>query len=180
MTMTMTPLLATWGAALGTLSFVWNIWKSRRENPQIDAVVEAIPSFTIENGFAAVRITLRNRGGKKATVERIMFYRRQGWLEDGYSGFVWRLLRLVPWQQNLGVSQPETVRLPAIIDSGGMWQGLVRIEANEDEENEPPTHIGTELPKLISNGKLRYSVHCSHTDRRIRGFVRIEGSLIHE
>jgi hypothetical protein len=174
----MTLFIAIWGAVLGTLTFIWNLWKWRYETPRIVAAVETVESSWTENSFAGIRLKLRNRGGRKTTVEDIFLYRRQKWFENGLVGILFRFSRIVPWQQNVGVSNPNTAKLPVILDVGGSWEGFVPFEANEPDNDEELKCIGInrEILKILLTGKLRYSIHCSHTNRRVMGLVRNENN----
>jgi hypothetical protein len=172
----MTLFIAIWGAALGTLTFFWNLWKWRLENPCIVVTVEAVESFWTENTFGGIRMTLRNRGGKITTVERIYLYRRQDWFEYGFVGILLRFQREVPWQQDVGVSNSKTAKIPVVLDVNELWEGFIPLEANEpdNEEELRQISINRAIPEILRSGKLRYSILCSHTNRRIRGLVQNE------
>jgi hypothetical protein len=169
----MTLFIAIWGAVLGTLTFFWNLWKWRRENPRIAATVEAVESFCTENSFAGIRMTLRNRGGRKTTIERISLYRRLEWFEFGLASVLIRLNGEAAWEQNVGVSNPKTAKIPVVLDVNEFWEGFIPLEANEpdNEEELRQIDINRTIPEILRSGKLRYSILCSHTSRRIRGLV---------
>jgi hypothetical protein len=171
----MTLFLAIWGAAIGTLTFFWNLWKWKQESPHVKATVEAVESTWTENS-SGIRLLLRNRGGKKTTIEEILLYRRQEWFSDGLTGILFRVKKIVPWGQNLSVSNPKTIKLPVILDVHETWEGFIPFEANEADNEDEQRIIdrNREAARLLQIGKLRYSIHCSHTDRRITGFVKNE------
>ena len=178
----MTLYIAIWGAVLGTVTFAWNIWKWRQENPHIVATVEALRSSWSEANFAGIRLTIRNRGGKKTTVEEIYFYRRLLWFEYGFSSVLPRLFKEIPWQQNAGVSNPETVKLPVILDVNGVWEGFVSLQLNDPDNEKELRQIdrNRELEKMLQSEQLRYSIICSHTSRRLRGLVKGEADTLKE
>ena len=178
----MTFYLAIWGAVLATVTFIWNIWKWRQESPHIVEKVEAIRSLRSENNYAGIRLTLRNRGGKRTTVEKIFINRRPRWLEFGLFSILLRLRREVVWQQNVGVSNPKTAKLPVILDANEVWDGFIPFESN-DPENEDELRqidINRELIETVGSGSLRYSIQCAHTNHRIRGMIESENDSLEE
>jgi hypothetical protein len=182
--MTGTLVIALWGATLGTVTLAWNLWKWRQESPRVVASVEAIESFTREDGYAGIRFKIRNRGGKKTTIEQVLLYRRHGWLEDGWAGIWFRLSRTLPWQRNLAGSDSKTVKLPAVLDTGGLWEGWAVLEDDAEAGDGAQRHQGVipdeDIHKLIRAGELRYSVVCSHTSRPLRGLVLLERDSLRE
>ena len=178
----MTLFIAIWGAVLGTLTFSWNLWKWRRENPRIAATVEAVESFWTENNYAGIRITLRNRGGRKTTIERISLYQRLQWFEFGLAGVFLRLHGEAVWEQNVGVSNPKTAKIPVILDVNELWEGFIPLEANEpdNEEELRRIDINRTIPKVLRSRKLRYSILCSHTSHKICGLVKNQNILTDE
>ena len=87
----MTLYIAVWGAAIGTLTFIWNPLKWHQEKPHIAVSVEAVESLRSPDCFSGIRLTLRNRGGKKTTVETIFFYRRAHWNEWRWQTIFFRI-----------------------------------------------------------------------------------------
>lgn len=120
----MTLYIAVWGAAIGTLTFIWNPLKWHQEKPHIAVSVEAVESLRSPDCFSGIRLTLRNRGGKKTTVETIFFYRRAHWNEWRWQTIFFRIRREVVWRQNIGVSNSKTAILPANLDMNGKWRDL--------------------------------------------------------
>lgn len=178
----MTLYIAIWGAVLGTVTFVWNIWKWRQESPCIVETVEAVKSHWNENEYAGIRLILRNRGGKKTTVEEIFLCQRPRWSEWGWYCVLFRVRGEVTWQHNVGVSNPKTAKLPVVLDVNEVWKGFIPLELN-DPDNEEELHQlerNREPLEILKSGKLRYSIQCSHTRRRIRGWVGNEDDEIKE
>ena len=172
----MTLFLAIWGAVLGTLTFLWNLLKWHHEKPQIIAAVQAVESFWTENSFAGIRLTLRNRGGKKTTVEEIFLYQQPRWFEFGLFGVLLRLRRQAAWRHNVSVSNAKTAKLPAVLDVNEVWEGFIPLEANEPDNADEMRQIDINRPiaESLKSGNLRYSIQCSHTSQRLRGLVRNE------
>lgn len=178
----MTLFVAIWGAALGTITFAWNVWKWRQESPRIVATVEAVRSLWDGNNYVGIRMKLRNRGGKKTTIEKIHFCRRSDWERWGAWAILRRLRREVDWQCNVGASNPKTAKLPVVLDVNEAWDGYVQLEIEDpgDEKEEDQVNRNKDILEILKAGKLRYSVQCSHTHRRICGPVREEDDLIRE
>ena len=178
----MTFYLAVWGAVLATVSLAWNFWKWRLDSPRVVETIEAVKSLWSENAYAGIRLTLRNRGGKKTTVEEIFFYRRPHWLEHGFYSVLCRLRREADWQQNVGNSSPETVKLPVILDVNGVWEGFIPLELDDPDNEKELRQLdrNREILKTLKSGNLRYSIKCSHTNSRIRGRVGDEDDMIKE
>jgi hypothetical protein len=171
----MTLFLAIWGAAIGTLAFVWHIVEWYQARPQIVATIEAIESFQKDDAFAAIRLTLRNRGGKKTTVEEIFFYQKLNWFEHGLWSVVSRLKENANWIYHVSANQ-ETAKLPTVLDVHGVWKGFITLEASdtEDEKELNTVDRNRDLARKLKAGKLRYSIQCAHTDKRIRGAIAFE------
>lgn len=158
MNTTLTPYLAVWGAALSTVTFIWNFWKWHREAPLIAAKVEAHESLE-EDGLGAIHYELRNRGGKPTTIEEIMLVKYQ----PGFRG----LLRQYEICENESVANRETVKLPVVLKPGELWKGYSVIDRE---------HGSRDLDKnaLILTGQLFWKVRCAHNDRLLSGKVRPE------
>jgi len=178
----MTLALAIWGAVLSTVTFVWNVVKWLQEKPRIFAAIQAVESLWSEGHYGGIRLKLRNRGGKKTTVEAIFFYQRQPWFEDGLAGFLHRLAGRVKWRHNLGVSNPKTAKLPVVLDINEVWEGFIQLEPNDpdDEEERRQLDINRPLAAGLKSGVLRYSIQCAHTNQRIRGVVGTEDDSLKE
>lgn len=178
----MTLFVAIWGAVLGTVTFAWNVWKWRRESPRVVASIEAVKSLWDEKRYARIRLALRNRGGKKTTVEEIFLCRRPEWQQHGLWAILYWIRREVDWQQNVGISNHKTAKLPAVLDVNEVWEGFIPLELDDpdDDEEQNQIHLNREILGILNKGKLRYSIQCSHTNRRIRGVVRDEDDLIRE
>ena len=178
----MTLHIALWGAVLATLTFLWNILKWREERPRIFATVEAIESLLTENSFAGISLTLRNRGGKKTTIESIFLYRRQGWFEFGLAGVLDRICRRVPLKFNVSVANPKTVELPKVLDVNESWERFIPLEASGEESEEVRRQIdhNRAIMKVLQAGGLRYAIQCSHTSRKLRGLVQQESQWCNE
>ena len=169
-----TTFIAAWGAILGTLTFIWNILRWRQERPQISARIEAVESFSSENCYAGVRLKIRNRGGKKTTVENIILYRRPTWSEFGVSSILLLLSRESAWEQNIVGSRLKTAVLPVVLDINGVWEGFIPFEANDEDNEEELRQIDKSryLVEALRIGKVRYSIICSHTNTQKTGVVR--------
>lgn len=178
----MTLYIAIWGAVLGTVTFAWNIWKWRRESPRIVEVIEVVNSLWTENGFAGIRLVLRNRGGQKTTVEQIFLYQRAQWSEWGLYGVLMRLRGESAWQHCVGNSNPKTTKLPVVLDVNAVWEGFIPLELSDPDNEDEVCQIemNRKLLETFKSGSLRYSIQCSHTSRRIRGLVRIEDERMRE
>ena len=72
--------------------------------------------------------------------------------------------------QNTSVAYRDSVKLPAKIHYGEIWEGYAKIKEEEhafmDREHDKL--------KLIEKGRLYFKVRCAHTDRLISGKVRPE------
>lgn len=169
-----TLIIAIWGAAIGTLSFLWNVLRSLHDKPRIAVTIEAVPSDWTEGSFRGIRLELRNRGRVKTTVEGIYFFGRAQFSEFGLSTIRFWLTGDPAWEQNAAASNPKTVALPTILDTNGVWEGYIKLEANEPDNEEEQIQIdrNRHLLKYLPTGKVRYSVQCSHKSRRMRGRVR--------
>ena len=178
MTLSNSPTLyiALWGAGLGTLTFCWNIMKWRQEKPCIIATLEAVESLFKENSFVGIRLTVRNRGGKKTTIERVYLYRRQRWFEFGLGGVWTRIISALPWQFNVGVANRNTIELPKVLDVNESWERFIPLEAGEDDSEEVLRQIdhNRSIVEVLRTGELRYSIQCSHTSHKLRGLVHHE------
>ena len=158
MNVTLTSVLAIWGAALSTITFVWNVWKWRRENPRIAVKVEALESHETD-GFRGISYELRNRGGKMTTIEEIMLVKYQ-------PGF-WGLLGLYEHCRYESQASRKSVKLPVALQPGGVWNGYTQIA-------EERSLTGMDTNDLILKGRLFYKIRCAHTDRLISGKVKPE------
>jgi hypothetical protein len=119
-------------------------------------------------------LTIRNRGGNQTTVEEVSLYRRQGLFEFGLAGAWLGIREDWAWTQSLRVSNPKTVKLPVVLDSNGVWEGWVPLEANEPDDDElKQIKINREIASTLPSGKLRYSIQCSHSNRKLDGRVVI-------
>lgn len=172
----LTPYIAVWGAFLGTLTFCWNILRWRQERPRVLATVEAVKSMGKNDCFSGIRLTLRNRGGKKTTIEHIILYRRERWFESGLGGFLARIIGDVASQFNVGAANRNTIELPKMLDVNELWQRFIPLEASEDDSEEVLRQIDHNrgIVADLHAGVLRYSIQCSHTGRKLRGLVRPE------
>lgn len=169
----MTLYIALWGAGLGTLTFIWNIVRWRQERPCVQATVETVESLYKENSYGGVRLTLRNRGGKKTTIEGIRLYRRQGWFEFGLVGVLNRMRGDLPWSFNVGAANSNTIELPKVLDVNQSWEGFIPFQASEDKCEAVLRQVdhNSHILEVLRTGELRYSIQCSHTNRRLRGLV---------
>lgn len=166
----LTAVLAVWGAGLGTLTFIWNVLKWRQERPQISACIEAVESFSRANCYAGIRLKVRNRGGKKTTVENIVFHPR-----NIFGEFFARIFGQLPgWEHNIVGSHLKTAVLPVVLDINGVWEGFIPFEANDEDNEEELRQVdrGRYLVEALRTGKVRYSIECSHTNTRKTGVVR--------
>jgi hypothetical protein len=170
-----TLCVAIWGAALGSLTFIWNVLRWRQERPNISATIEAVKSFCDEDGYACIRLALRNRGRLKTTVEDVYLLAWPTWTEFGLRGILMRLAGENAWNQRMSGSNANTVKLPTALDVNEVWTGVVPLECHDenDEEASLQVHRNRELVNLLRSGRLRYSVQCAHTDRRMVGAVRL-------
>lgn len=170
----LTAILAVWGALIGTLTFIWNVLKWWQERPQISACIEAVESFSKDNCYAGIRLKVRNRGGKKTTVENIVFHRRPTWGEFGAESILMLWYRETAWEHNVVGSYLKTAMLPVVLDINDVWEGFIPFEAN-DEDNEEELRQADRsryLAEALRIGKVRYSIECSHTNTRKTGVVR--------
>jgi hypothetical protein len=171
---TITTFVAVWGAVLGTLTFIWNLLKWRQERPQISACIEAVESLSRDNCYSGIRLKIRNRGGKKTTVENIFLYRRASWNEFGVRSVFMLFYRQPGWEQNVAGSRLKTAVLPAVLDINGVWEGSIPFEANDEDSEEELRQVerSRNLAEVLRIGKVRYSIVCSHTNARKTGSVR--------
>lgn len=155
----LTTFLAIWGALLGTISLLWNLWRWRRELPQLAVKVEARESY-IEEDAGCIVFEIRNRGGRPTTVEEIVLI--------NYEDSFWGKLGFFGQCENVWVKYPETVKLPVVLKTGEVWKAHVPYP---DED-----HRLLDLDKadLILRRRLFYKITCAHEDRPIRGRVRRE------
>jgi hypothetical protein len=170
-----TLYVAAWGAITGTLTFIWNVVRWRQERPNISATIEAVTSFWNEDGYACIRLALRNRGRQRTTVEDIYLYKRPTWTEFGFNGILMWLEGENAWNQRIRASNPKTVKLPAVLDVNEVWTGFIPLECHDedDEEKARQVNCNRELINVFRSGHLRFSVQCAHTDRRMEGAVRL-------
>ena len=178
----MTLFIAIWGVILGTVTLIWNIVRWRQEKPRITATVEALESFWSENNFRGIRLTIRNRGGKRTTIEQVFFYERTPWFKYGFESVLERLGKEIEWQQNVGVANQKTVKLPVVLDVNEMWEGFVQLETNEPDNEDELRQVENNHRLLgpLKSGNLRFSIQCSHTKRRVRGLIRGEEDSLKE
>jgi len=171
---TITTGIAVWGAVLGTLTFVWNVRKWRQERPKIFACIEAVESLSKGNSYAGVRLKIRNRGGKQTTVENIILYCRPTWGEFGFQSILMALAGYSAWEQNVAGSNLKTAALPAVLAINGAWEGFIPLEANDEDDEEELRLVerGRHLADALRNGKVRFSIVCSHTNARKTGLVK--------
>lgn len=167
---------------MGTVTFAWNIWKWRQESPRIVGTIEAIRSHWTENEYAGIRLTLRNRGGKRTTVEEISLCQRPRWSEWGWHCILFRLRGEVTWKHDVGFSNSKTAKLPVVLDVNEVWKGFIPLELNnpDDDEERQQLERNRDALKILKSRKLRYSIQCSHTHRRLRGWVGNEDEGIKE
>jgi hypothetical protein len=170
----LTLYVAVWGAAIGSLTFIWNLLKWRRERPRLSATIEAVKSFWKEDDYACIRLTLRNRGQQRTTVEEVYLYERPLWSKLGLFGVWLRLTGDNAWNQRASVSNPETVKLPAALDGNDVWTGFIPLEASDGDNEKELRQIDRNkgLVNILHSGRLRFSVQCAHTDRCTKGVVQ--------
>ena len=170
---TITTIIAVWGAVLGTLTFFWNVLKWRQESPQISACVEAVESFSKDDCYSGIRLKIRNRGGKKTTVENIFLFSQPSWARFVPRRVAWSLSPESCWERNIAASHLKSAVLPVVLDINGVWSGFIPFEANDedDEEELRDADKSRDLAKALRIGKVRYSIVCSHTNTRKNGVI---------
>ena len=134
------PLPCSLGCCTLDSNNALELWKWRRENPQIAVKVEAHEAIEAIDQSGAIHYELRNRGGKSTTIEEIMLVK--------YAAGIWGLLRNWEHIEYTSRASRETVKLPMVLKPGELWTGYSVIA-----EERPP---GFKMDKvsLIQSGKL--------------------------
>jgi hypothetical protein len=111
-TTTFVQACGIWGALIGTASFVWQVL-NRRMRISVSAEAD-------ENPWAkTLRVTVRNRGAKATTLERIDVTFEDHGCQNSY---------------NVGACFHESVKLPVKIEPGGSWSALCAAKFDDAEE----------------------------------------------
>ncbi len=158
MNLNLTTGLALWGAVVGSLSLVWNIWTWCRSRPRIKAKIEL---RELGIGFE-IRYEIRNQGDKPSTIEEIMLVKYQ----DGILGFFGMPEHVEYFS---GVHRKEQ-KLPAALAPGELW-----THSSPMSEDRRPDSM--DVLALIESGRLYFQIRCTHTDRKVSGKVRHENPL---
>lgn len=149
---TLTDLLAVWGAFIATLVLIWDIFKWKRSGPQI--VFEALPNMmvlgvpTLSKDKTYIIAKATNKGDRTTTITNLgVRY---------YSNRFCKLLQRPKWQgviANTGLKP-----LPYILKPGETWSGLI----DQDEFND----------ELYERGILIVELYCSHSKKPKKVRVR--------
>ena len=154
--MSTTDVLAWWGAIIGSLVFVWDIYKWMKERVQI-SVMAAEYDVPAEKG---IRCEIRNRGGRPTTIKEVMLVNYQKRQFRTY------FLRIFDAERSVRKSQDGS--LPFLLQPGAMWTGYYNYE------EETHTMLCEDIAALVEQGTLYFKVKTSDSDRAIRGLVRQE------
>ncbi|MEN3369588.1 MAG: hypothetical protein V7609_1731 [Verrucomicrobiota bacterium] len=153
----LTSVLAIWGAALSTLTFLLQIAKWRRERPRIAAEVE---TYDVPAG-GGIRFAIRNRGDKPTTIEEVTLLTYQ----PGVIGF----LGVKHTEEPLSGVHRRTAKLPAVVGPGEIWRGEAPFSGGRRGD-------AAEKLSLIQAGSLFYKIRCAHSSRLKLGKVRLDTS----
>lgn len=147
---TLTDILAVWGAFGATLVLLWDIYKWKNSGPQI--IFRATPNMKVSEGFGDyskdktyVHMEATNNGDRPTTITKAgCFY---------YKNLMARLLRRSSSQYYIKLS-----KRPGLLEPGGTWNDLA------DQQ---------ELGQLSKNGILLFALYLSHKRKPQTVRVRI-------
>lgn len=151
-----TLVLAVWGAVVGTLSLLWNIWTWSRNRPEIVATAELRDLPVGELIFFEVR----NRGSRPTTIEEVRLVKYLG----GPMGW----LGVAEHVEFVSAKHRHTFKLPVVLGPNEMWKADCPARQREHP---------FEMDKiaLVKAGRLFFKIRCAHSDHQITGRVKPEG-----
>jgi len=124
--MTASEIAAWWGAAIGSLVFLWDIYKWGKSGPQLE--VSASPNMVTCGDLSAtygkgpfILVEVRNNGDRKTTITHCVGF--------CYSSRLRKMLRLRPEEEFI-VPNPLPGKVPHVLEPGERWMGM--LEQNEE------------------------------------------------
>jgi hypothetical protein len=152
--LTVTDILALWGAILSTTVLVWDIAKWRMAGPKLQLTVNfdmksvGIPQY---EGKILITAYVVNNGDRSTTITHMAFAHYKS---------LWDFLRNKT-DKNLLVMNPNTdLRLPYELKPGRMWDGIA-FQDNVMHECHGP-------------GYLACQIFHTHRNRPVRSVIRIK------
>jgi len=149
---TLTDILAIWGALVATIVLLWDIYKWKTSGARV--IFHAKPNMKISENIGDcpkdktyVHMEAVNNGDQPTTVTKTTCFYYKSWID--------RLLRKPTSQYYI---KPGGDPLPYVLEPGKIWNGL----ANQDGFDE-----------LLGNGVLLFALDLSHKKKPQRCRVRI-------
>lgn len=147
--MNLSNVIGLWGALTGTAGLLWQ-WRTHGLQVAVTAETRATP---FSEGLS---VTIRNRGGKPTTIEKIEILSFEQNRETKY-------------RHNLAGCFRDTIKLPAKLQPGESWEGHALVCIDDDSEETQLWRAWVKDPQL---GLAHCLVQLSHRRRPVR--VRIE------